>query len=326
MEHLEYMREYLSGWFTYDVMGVNISQVVITFVCVLAGLVLKKLSDIAFHKKIISFLKRSRWEFDNMIAEAASRPVGWMFVIGGFSTAFSIIRLPEHLDHINQLLSNIIKIAFTFNIVWFLYRCVDVIVEHLEKLAERTESKLDDQLVPLVRKALKITIGVVAFMWTVQLLGYSVTSLLAGLGVGGLAVALALQDTLANVFGSIVLFIDRPFSVGDWIKIGDSEGIVENIGFRSTLIRTWEATVISIPNKQVADSVIDNWSKMPKRRVRQTVGVTYETTPVQMEKAVAAIRDIIESDDGVNKDLIVVRFTEFGPSTLDIMVRYFTNR
>jgi MscS family membrane protein len=161
-------------------------------------------------------------------------------------------------------------------------------------------------------------------VWVVQLLGYNISSILAGLGVGGLAVALALQDTLANFFGSVFIFMDRPFMVGDMVEIEGTQGTVEQIGFRSTRIRTWPATLVSIPNKTVASTKIDNWSKMPKRRVFQTVGVTYETSADQMEEAVAAVRGILENDDGVDQDYIVVRFTDFGASSLDILVYYFT--
>jgi len=161
-------------------------------------------------------------------------------------------------------------------------------------------------------------------LYVFQLLGYNVSSLLAGLGIGGLAVALALQDTLSNFFGSVFIFLDRPFMVGDWVKIGDIEGIVEDIGFRSTRIRTWLKTLVSIPNKNVANATIDNWSRMPRRRVFQTIGVTYETTADQMEQAVKEIKKIIENDPGVDKDFIVVKFSEFGDSSLNITVIYFT--
>ena len=136
--------------------------------------------------------------------------------------------------------------------------------------------------------------------------------------------ALALQDTLSNFFGSVFIFLDRPFVVGDLVKIGDVEGTVEDVGFRSTRIRTYPATLVSIPNKTIANAAIDNLSKRPKRRVMQTIGVTYDTTAAQMELAVAAIKAIIEKDDGVDKDVIAVKFSEFGDSSLDIMVIYFT--
>jgi MscS family membrane protein len=137
-------------------------------------------------------------------------------------------------------------------------------------------------------------------------------------------VALALQDPLANFFGSIFLFLDRPFGVGDWIKMDNVEGIVEDIGFRSTRIRTWPKSLVSIPNKSVAAASIENWTKMPKRRVRDIVGVTYETTADEMEQAVAAIREIVMNDEGVDQEYIVIRFTDFGESSLNILVLYFT--
>jgi MscS family membrane protein len=132
----------------------------------------------------------------------------------------------------------VLKVLLAADVLWFLFRSVDVGVQCLAKLARRTDSRLDDQLIPLIRKALKITIGIVCFLWVVQLLGFSISSLIAGLGIGGLAVALALQDPLGNFFGSVFLFLDRPFGVGDWIKMDNVEGIVEDIGFRSTRVRT----------------------------------------------------------------------------------------
>src|SRR5690606_42111412 len=131
-------------------------------------------------------------------------------------------------------------------------------------------------IIPLLRKSLKIFIGVVGGLLLVQHVGYPITSLLGGLGIGGLAVALAAQDTLANVFGSVIIFTDKPFKVGDWVKIGDVIGDVESIGFRSTRIRTWPKTLVTIPNKIIANTQVENWSAMPKRRIRFTLPVTYE--------------------------------------------------
>src|SRR5690606_26324065 len=137
-------------------------------------------------------------------------------------------------------------------------------------------------------------------------------------------VALALQDTLANFFGSVFIFLDRPFVVGDWVRVEDTEGIVEEIGFRSTRIRTWPKAQVAIPNKTVASVTVDNWTRMPKRRIFETIGVTYETTADQMEKAVASIREILENEEGVDQEFIVVRFESFGDSSLDIRVYCFT--
>jgi len=317
----------LKGWFgdwvVYEVAGAAVWQFVVAFLFILAGLAARKIIDFVMAEKVVPLFRRTPFQFDHLIAEAASKPLACLGLVGGLAGAVCVLRLPVEPD-VRSVVYGALKVLVAADVLWFLFRMVDVLVLYLARMAARTQSKLDDHLVPLLRKALKITLAVIVAVWVVQLLGYSVGSLLAGLGIGGLAVALALQDTLANFFGSVFIFLDRPFSVGDMVKIGDTEGVVEQIGFRSTRIRTWPATLVAIPNKQVAESKIDNWSKMPKRRVNQTVGVTYETTADQMEQAVAAIRGILERDEGVDPEFIVVRFEDFGSSSLDIRVIYFT--
>ena len=311
------------GWARYEVLGIALWQFIAAFLCILLGSALKKISDYLFATRIIPLLRKTPYDFDHLFAEAASKPVGVLPVLIGFFGAFAVLPLPAE-PNVQGFVSGVLKILVAADILWFLFRIVDISDRYLTRLAERTESKLDDQLVPVIRKALKVTIGVIGFVWVVQLLGYSVSSLIAGLGIGGLAIALALQDTLANFFGSVFIFLDRPFAVGDWIKFDGMEGVVEDIGFRSTRIRTWPATLVSVPNKTVANASIDNWSKMPKRRVVQTVGVTYETTAEQMEQAVDGIREIVRGEDGVDKEFIVVQFTDFGDSSLNIQLYYFT--
>ncbi|HUU30874.1 MAG TPA: mechanosensitive ion channel domain-containing protein, partial [Phycisphaerae bacterium] len=247
-----FFEERLGGWASKEMLGVAVWQFFAAFLFILLGLVAKKVSDFVMDRKVIPLLRRTRLEFDHLLAEAVSKPIGCLLLLGGLGLAVASLRLPTE-PNVRDFAYGVLKVFFAADVVWFLFRVVDVAVEYLGRLAKRTQSKLDDQLVPLVRKALKVTIGVVCGVWVVQLLGYSVSSLLAGLGIGGLAVALALQDSLANFFGSVFIFLDRPFAVGDTVKIGDVTGTVEQIGFRSTRIRTWPATLVSIPNKTVAE-------------------------------------------------------------------------
>ena len=314
---------WFGAWSKTRVLGVALWQLIAAFILLLTGLALRKISDHIFEKRLIPLLEKTRFSFDGLLAKAASKPVGYLVLLAGVSAAVVVLGLPEK-PNVRAFAYGALKVLFAADLLWFLFRMVDVLVDYLLQLAQRTESKLDDQLIPLIRKALKITIGIICAVWVVQLLGGSVSSLIAGLGIGGLAVALALQDTLANFFGSVFIFLDRPFGVGDRIKMGDVEGTVEDIGFRSTRIRTYPATLVSVPNKTIANASIDNWSKMPKRRVRQVVGVTYETTADEMEQAVAAVRKILETDEGVDQEFMVVRFDDFGESSLNIVVMYFT--
>jgi MscS family membrane protein len=314
---------YFPSWMQRELIGVSLWQFIAAFFFLLAGMVLKKISDHIFEQKLIPLFKKTKVDVDNLFLEAVSKPLGFLLLIGGIAVSLAILPLPLE-PNVSGFVFEIVKIAFALDFLWFLFRLVDIGVKYLARLAERTESKLDEQLVPLVSRAIKFTIGAISFLWLMQLMGYNVSSLIAGLGIGGLAVALALQDTLSNFFGSVFIFLDRPFLVGDLIQIEDIEGTVEDIGFRSTRIRTYPATLVSIPNKTMANATIDNLSKRPKRRVTQTIGVTYETNADQMEKAVSAIKDIIEGEEGVDKEFIVVRFSDFGNSSLDIMVIYFT--
>ena len=321
---LEFMGQFFpESWLKANVFGVAYWKILAAFIFILFAFVFRKISKLVFTKRLIPLLKKSPWEIDNLLAEAAVKPVGWVLLIVGFWLAIEVLIPPEMWDFAHTLAS-IMKILVAATITLFLFKVVDLGTDYLNELSSKSDSKLDSEILPLVRKALKATILVVIFVWVVQLLGYSVSSLLAGLGIGGLAVALALQDTLGNFFGSVFIFLDQPFKVGDWVKMQGIEGTVENIGFRSTRIRTFPKSLITIPNKIVASSTIDNWSKMPKRRVKQYVGVTYETTAYQMEKAVEAIRELLREDEGVDQDFMLIRFTDFGPSSLDILIYYFT--
>jgi len=316
------MSLFFGGWVDRMVVGkLRIGHILGVFLFILLGLVGKKTADFVFEKKVIPFLKGTRVDFDYLITTAASKPVCYLLLIGGLAGACGALPLPAHVA---KLTFGTIKALVAADVVWFLFRIVDVVAEYLRRLTKRTESQLDDQLVPLISKALKVTVALVVAVTAMHELGINVTGLVAGLGIGGLAVALGLQDTLANFFGSVFILIDRPFAVGDWIKIDDVEGTVTEVGFRSTRIRTFPATIVTIPNKTVANATIDNWSRMPKRRVYQTIGLTYETSADQVEKAVEVIRDIVADDDGVDKEYIVVRFREFADSSLNIIVYYFT--
>jgi len=314
----------LPDWIRLEFFGIALWQFGAAFLLVLLGLVLKKVSDYVFERRIIPTLQKTRFDIDHLLTEALAKPLGCVFLLGAVALALWVLALPTEPTNVRAGAFGALKVLLVADILWLLFRLVDVLATYLTRLAGRTESELDDQLVPLVRKALKVTIGLLLAVWVVQLLGYSVTSLLAGMGIGGLAVALALQDTLGNFFGSIFIFMDRPFTVGDMVKIGDVEGTVEQIGFRTTRLRTWPKTVVCIPNKTVAGAVIDNLSKRPIRRVDQTIGLTYETAAEAMEQAVAAIAEILAADDGVDDETAIVRFVEFGSSSLNIQMTYFT--
>jgi MscS family membrane protein len=207
--------------------------------------------------------------------------------------------------------------------VWLFYRMTEVLGEWLARKAAKTETKLDDQLVPLVQRTLKAFVVVIGSIFVLQNLDVDVASLVAGLGLGGLAFALAAKDTVANFFGAITIFIDRPFQIGDWVVIDKLEGTVEDVGFRTTRIRTFYNSLVTVPNAKLTGTPVDNLGMRRYRRIKTTLNLTYGTAPDQIQAFVEGIRAIIAAHPDTRKDYYEVHFVGYGPHSLDIMVYFF---
>lgn len=207
--------------------------------------------------------------------------------------------------------------------VWGLYRLVDVVCNALERKALRTESRYDDLLVPLIRKSLKVFVIAFGFVFVADTLQFSIKSLLAGLGLGGLAFALAAQDTVKNFFGSLTVVLDRPFEVGDWVLIDKVEGSVEELGFRSTRIRTFYNSVITLPNSKLLTAVVDNMGRRQYRRWTTKLGVAYHTTPEQLEALCEGIRELIRTHPYTRKDYFMVTVTGLAEASIEVMIYAF---
>jgi MscS family membrane protein len=156
-----------------------------------------------------------------------------------------------------------------------------------------------------------------------QNLEVDVASLIAGVSLGGLAFTLAARDTVANLFGSVSIFADQPFQVGDWVVMQGVEGVVEEVGMRSTRVRTFYRSVVSIPNAKVADGIVDNYGARDSRRTFITLGLQYDTTPEQMEAFCDGVRAILAANPAVKKDAYHVYFSGFGDSALNVMLYFF---
>jgi MscS family membrane protein len=160
-------------------------------------------------------------------------------------------------------------------------------------------------------------------LFILQNLNINVSSLLAGLGIGGVALALAAKDTVANFFGSIMIFVDRPFQIGDWVVVSGVEGIVEEVGFRSTRIRTFYNSQVTVPNAKFTETNIDNYGRRMYRRTTLTLNLTYDTTPEQMQAFVEGIRAVIKANPHTRKDLYEAHMSGFGAHSLDVLVYFF---
>lgn len=204
-----------------------------------------------------------------------------------------------------------------------LLRAIAILGDYLLERAGETETRLDDQLIPLVRQTANVFVVLVGTLFVLSNLDVDVAALVAGLGIGGLAVALAAQDTIKNLLGGITVLADRPFQVGDWIVVGDVEGTVEKIGFRSTRVRTFRGSLVSVPNARLTDTVIDNIALRPYRRYDTTLHLPLSTPPDAVQAFCEGVRALFQANAVVRQDYYFCELNRFGESTLEVLLYCF---
>jgi len=311
----------VAGVLHQEVFGFTVGQLGISFLILLFGLIFRNILSHAVLKHVARFAEK-REDIDERIVYAFTKPLSAFLLLAAIY--FSILVLPLD-DAVHRFFSNLFRGATMLTVVWGVLIGSDVLADLLERRFGRGPQSPISGFAPLIKKTLKVFVLIVGVLMVIDNLGYNVTGIIATLGLGTAAVALAAQDTIKNAFGTLMIVLDRPFKVGDWIQVGDKvDGDVESIGLRSTKVRTWPKTLLSIPNGVLANEYVNNFSQMPKRRVRQVVGVSYEATGQDMEELVEDIRAILQADKDVNQEFILVNFTDFGESSLDILVYYFT--
>jgi len=264
-----------------------------------------------------------RSTFDRIFIQSLVGPAGWAAVLGGTYIAIYIFPVAPGgtLDVAVALAAKLVALALT---VWFGVRFVDGACDYWKDRTAATPTRLNDQATDILRKVMKVLVVIAGGAIFLQNLGFSVGSILAGLGLGGMAVALAAKDSLANLFGAVVVFWDRPFDVGDWVAVRDVEGEVEEVGFRSTRIRTLSNTLVTMPNADFAVVPVVNWSKLKRRCIDITLRLPCDTPPEKLEQALAAIRNTISESQDMHKTPIHVRLKGIGESSLEVMVVCFT--
>lgn len=307
-------------WLRERVLGVAWWQILGLLVLVLLALAVRYGVSWAVQTQGTRLLTKVVRNLDAKLLKRAARPIGTTVMVILLMYALPTLRFGVD---VNRVLMFGLRVAAAVSGVLILYRLVDVGSDVFAKRAEATTTKLDDQLVPLVRKSLKVVTVVLGVVFVLQNMEVEIGSLIAGVSLGGLAFTLAARDTVANLFGSVSIFADQPFQVGDWVKMQGVEGVVEEVGMRSTRVRTFYKSLVSIPNSKVADGVIDNYGMRTLRRTFLKLGVQYDTTPEQVEAFCEGTRAILENNAAVSKDAYYVCFSGFGDSALEIMLYFF---
>lgn len=303
----------------YDVE--NLKNIGISISILLLFLLVRKI----FLKYILKFIqrlsKKARTPFFTHTFDSIEQPIGFLFIILGLYVALWYF---PYIDQSHPMMIKIFKSLIIFTISWGLYNFSSASSVLFEKIRDRFDINLDQILIPFLSKGLQFIIVAITFSIIAQEFDYDVNGFVAGLGIGGLAFALAAKDAIANFFGGVVIILERPFSIGDWIQTTNVEGTVEDITFRSTRVREFTQALVTIPNATLANAVITNWSKMGKRRVTFHLGIHHDTPKQKIRDIVAKVDTFIRNHPGVHEESIFVKFDQFDVNSLEIFIYFFT--
>lgn len=301
---------------------------------ILMGLLFQRLLSKLLTLFVFKFLQKysTGVSFEKLLA-LLKKPMAMFILSVTLYLAFSQLVFPVSWEcspiekfGLRMFFYRLFEVAIVVSITWILLRLVDFFGLVFMYKASLTETKTDDQLVPFLRESVKVIISIFSVFFILgAIFELNVASLIAGLGIGGLAIALAAKESLENLLGSFTIFFDKPFVIGDLIKVGNVEGHVENIGFRSTRIRTAEKSFVTVPNKKLTDNELDNFSHRSQRRVSFTVGLSYESKASQLKNIVADIKAYLDNHPKVAKEEIYVKMLGFDLNSINIMVLYFVD-
>lgn len=303
--------------------GNTVQQWLISLLLILAVAVVGKLIYWIVTTIIKALTKKTKSKLDDIIIDMVEEPLVFAMILGGIWYSLSLLTLSEFarafIDHAFQFL-------IVVNITWLISRLFEAIYEeYMIPFAKGSESDFDDQLFPILRQGLKGIVWTLGIIIGLNNAGYDVGAVLAGLGIGGIALAMAAKDTVANVFGGITIFTDKMFKIKERIVVDGIDGNVEEIGLRSTKIRTLQGRLVTIPNSTFTSNPVENISSEPSRKVSMTIGISCDTPPLKIKQAMDIISKILEK----NKDLVkkkYVSFDSFGDFALNIGVIYYIKK
>ncbi len=306
------------AWLNREILGNPLSAYLallgIAFAAFLGYFVLLQLLESRWLKK----LQEEQKEFYESLVVLTRTPLRLLLLTLVFWAGLQLFEIsPTLRDFLEKVL--IALVATTA--LYFTLRLIDTGVAYFKAQVEKTESKLDDTLLYVARLTLRTFTVVVIVLIALENLGIEIAGLLAGLGIAGLAVALAAQQTLANIFGAITIFLDRPFRIGDAVSLEGFTGKIEAIGLRSTRLRTFDGTLVTLPNSVVANAKIDNWDARPTRRTNFTIGVTYDTSYEKLKRAVEILREVMANHPGTAQ--YRAYFNSYGDYSLNILVNHW---
>ncbi len=304
-----------------EIAGNELWRIIALFMIILIAFVIGKIVKIILQRYAPKLEDQQRFVFASAL-KALARSSVYFFGVAGIYLGLNILSMKPRAAEVVDTINSILMVSAIGYLVFWL---VDVPSTWLSKISEKTRSRLDDTLVPIIRKSLRITVVILVLVQIIQILSDKpLTSIIAGLGIGGIAIALAAQDSLKNIFGSFILFVDKPFELGDRVVVDGHDGPVEEVGLRSTRIRTFDGHLITIPNGELSNKIIQNIGKRPFIRRVVDITITYDTPPEKLDRAVEILKEILENHEGMKEDFRPrIFFNEFNAASLNIRVIYW---
>ncbi len=303
----------------YKFLSLPLYKIILAFLALGFFLVLRKAFTVYILKTLRFLASRTKTELDDKFLHAIKGPLRFLFIIAGIYVFFLILEVDI------GIIRHILKGLLIFDVFWAIYNLITEFEENMYHVLGKF-GKASRELASFIIKITKILIVSIGIIALLQDWGINVTGFIASLGLGGLAFALAAKDTAANIFGGIAILTDNIFKVGEWIKVGGAEGIVEDIGIRTTKIRAFDKRLIVVPNATIANSNVENFSRRNKRRIMMRIGLVYDTPVEKIKKIVEDIRNMLLSHPDIAKDeSLLIYFDQFEDSSLSIFCYFFTN-
>src|SRR5690625_1881773 len=299
----------------------HIQLVAISVAIFLFFLLLRKLFTKYLFALFIKLSKKMRSSFVATLLQAFERPFQWFFIIVGI---YAALYYYPYVNHVNETFIQLLRAFIIFLITWGLLNVASKSSHLFETIDKKTSIEIDEILIPFLSRALQVIIIAISISVILQEFNYNIGGFITGLGLGGLAFSLAAQDALSNLFGGIVIITEKPFTIDDWIETPSVEGVVEDISFRSTRVRTFAQALVTVPNATLANEPITNWSKMGKRQITFSFMLMYDTPTTIVENAVTKIDEAVRTHPEVHQETIYVKVNNLTDQGIEIMLNFFT--
>ncbi len=312
----------LEWLFAQNYFGNSLYQIALFFASIVLSVVLGKIVYYLVKTRARQAAKKSKSKVDDLLLHTIEKPLIFFLIIIGIGLGLRALTIPASMLPTIDAISGIL---ITIGAAWIAVNLIDAGIKlYLMPLVEATDTRLDDQLIPVASKTVKWLIIIFALLLIVSSFGYDITAVLAGLGIGGLAIAFAAQETISDMFGGLSILVSKPFMVGDWVDFEGTVGVVERVSLRHTTIRNLDKRQVVIPNSKISKGLVVNISSAPARKILMNLGLTYETPVKKINKAIKLVTDIVNKHPDCENDP-VVQFSEFKDFSLNLLVIYYAD-